>query len=556
MKLTPSCLLVFLAYSCATEPPRPAAWESVEGLAQRFAEQGNPGVAVAVTDRRGLVWQGAFGHADQAARLPVTPETLFEIGSITKGMTAVALMTLADEGKLDPEAPVSRYLPWLRLETPDDRPVLVRHLLTHTAALPPDRDDLPSSLYQALALAGARTEAPAGTRFRYSNTGYLVLGAIASALDGRPFPEVLERRVLRPLGMTTSAPAITAAVRPRLAVGYVPFYDDRPLPPGGRLAPAPWIPWDAGDGGVAATAGDLAAYARFLLRGGEGPTGRVLSEAAFARLTKGEIASPHRAGALYAFGINVSREGGHTVLYHSGGMIGYRAVLLADATAGVAAVVLTNGPANPLPLAEHALAAAKARAAGEPPPPLPAPVDPRRIATAADYAGTFRAPDGRALVFAANGELLDLVAAGKRWPLSLQGTDTFLTDHPGFALFPFVFGRQDGAVAEVAHGGDWYRTPAWRGPEGVAAPGSWRGYVGHYRTNNPWAPNFRVVLLQGELWSITPAGHRQRLAPMGEGRFRAADPDEVEDLAFSHPVDGRAQKVLLNGVAYFRDESP
>src|SRR5689334_22209782 len=119
--MKPAVLSLLLAAACLV--PLPAAPEKawrlpagggarLELLARRFLTQGNPAVAVAVTDRGGLLWQGAYGLADPAGGRPVTPATLFEIGSVTKGMTAVALLSLADEGKFDPEAPISRYLPW------------------------------------------------------------------------------------------------------------------------------------------------------------------------------------------------------------------------------------------------------------------------------------------------------------------------------------------------------------------------------------------------------------------------------------------------------------
>lgn len=198
--------------------------------------------------------------------------------------------------------------------------------------------------------------------------------------------------------------------------------------------------------------------------------------------------------------------------------------------------------------------ASRASRAASPPPRGGRPTP--RIERAAEYAGTFLAPGGRRLTFTAQGDRLELAAEGKGWPLSRQGTDIFLAEHPDFALFPFVFGRQNGAVVEVSHGGDGYRSPAWSGRETPTPPASWRGFTGHYRANNPWATNFRVVLLWGDLWRIAPSGGRQRLVPAGEGRFRAADPDEPEELVFSDAVNGRALKVLWNGMAYFRDETP
>ena len=93
-----------------------------------------PGVALAVTDREKLLRRATFGYADLASGRPIQPGSVFEIGSIGKSFTNIALMQLRDEGRLDLHAPVSRYLPWFEVQS-DYGPITTHHLMTHTSGL-------------------------------------------------------------------------------------------------------------------------------------------------------------------------------------------------------------------------------------------------------------------------------------------------------------------------------------------------------------------------------------------------------------------------------------
>src|SRR5207249_7175266 len=247
-----------------------------------------PGVSLAVTDRQKLLHVATYGVADLVARRPLTPDHLLEIGSITKSFTSIALLQLRDQGRFDPRAPVTTYLPWFKVQT-SFTPLTPHDLMTHTAALPRDRDDIPSSLYQAVALSDRVVGEAPGRHFRYSNIGYQVLNYMLEAIDGRPFAEIARARILEPLGMTHSAPALTHELRPRLAIGYMDLFDDRPAHPGHPLVEGTWVEYGAGDGCIAATPADLAAYVRMLLNRGAGPRGRILSEEGFGLLTQPAI---------------------------------------------------------------------------------------------------------------------------------------------------------------------------------------------------------------------------------------------------------------------------
>ena len=113
---------------------------------------------------------------------------------------ALSLMRLADRGIFDPDRPVSEYLPWFSVRSAFG-PITGHHLLTHSAGIPSNRDDITSSPYQAFALREQQTAREPGERFLYSNIGYPVLHVSAEELDGRPFERILTESILEPAGM-------------------------------------------------------------------------------------------------------------------------------------------------------------------------------------------------------------------------------------------------------------------------------------------------------------------------------------------------------------------
>ena len=109
------------------------AFEEIDRHVERYMSEVNmPGMVLGVTDRERLLWVASFGYADLAAGKPIEPGLMFEIGSIGKSFTNVALMQLHDEGRLDLQAPVSHYLPWFEVQS-DYGPITTHHLMTHTS---------------------------------------------------------------------------------------------------------------------------------------------------------------------------------------------------------------------------------------------------------------------------------------------------------------------------------------------------------------------------------------------------------------------------------------
>jgi len=132
-----------------------------QAIGHLMARDGTPGVALAVTDRDGLLFTREYGYADLGAKMPVRPETRFEFGSVGKTFTAVCLLQLAETGAIDLHAPVDRYLPWFAVQS--DYPAITPHdLLTHTSGLVSGNDFSPDARAQVWALRELGVSGPPG----------------------------------------------------------------------------------------------------------------------------------------------------------------------------------------------------------------------------------------------------------------------------------------------------------------------------------------------------------------------------------------------------------
>lgn len=534
-----------------------SAYERVdEFIAQQMRESRTPGMAVAFTSREGLLHVATYGFADIKMRTPVAPETLFEIGSISKSFTAIALLQLQQEGKLDVQQPVTKYLPWFQIQS-KFAPITIHHLLTHTAGIPRDRDDITSSAYQAFALRERATGYACGTKFAYSNIGYQVLGYLLEEIEKQPYAEIIRKRISEPLGMKSSVAAITHETRQRLAVGYVSWYDDRPAHSSHPLVEATWFEYGAGDGSIAATPADLVAYLRMLLNRGAGPHGRILSEASFRLLTQRAV--KRDGNTDYGYGIATQQVDGHMVISHGGGMVGYASILMGDLDDGLGVVVLVNGPGNSGRVAEFALKALRAALHRQELPEV-TPSTPRtQVKNAADYAGTYTSADGRKLVFVAEGERLFLLHGAEKIALERRGANHFYAHHPDFAMFQLEFGREKeqekdkpAKVLEVFHGSQWFANENYSGSHTFAVPDEWRAYPGHYRSYSPWLSNFRIVLRKDKLWLLLPGGGGKVLAPLEPRDFQIGEEETAERLRIDAVAGGRALRANLSGVDFFR----
>jgi CubicO group peptidase (beta-lactamase class C family) len=538
--------------------PNQAASLLTAFVEQQMRAANTPGVCVALTNRDQMLHLSTHGFADLGAGTPVASDNLFEIGSITKSFTAIALLQLQERGLVDIHAPVTRYLPWFHVPS-DYEPITLHHLLSHTAGIIMGTEFTTEARYEVWALRETQASAPPGTYFHYSNVGYKALGLILEEVLGQSYSEIIQERILDPLGMDDSEPAITHQTRKRLAAGYAPYYDDRPSQPGHPLVPATWLETGTADGSIAATAMDMAAYVRMLLNRGQGPRERILSEQSFQRMTQRLIAPPTEDEdfeGFYGYGLVIYVDEGHTIIGHDGGMVGYTASILADLDDGLGAVVLTNGPSEPAEIAFFALKLLRAATRDQALPPLPAAPEPRRVDNPSEFSGTYRMESGLLTIVMQN-EGLELVHNGEQVALVGRGKDRFYVPHPDFSRFLLRLGREEGRVVEALHGPDCYVREGYPEPTSFRLPAEWTAYPGHYRSHNPWGTNFRVISRKGSLYLVEPEGDEEALVPLGDGLFRVGeDGHSPERLRFDTILDGQALRANLSGCDYYRTFTP
>ena len=303
-----------------------------------------PGAAVAVL-QDGHVEAHGFGVTSRETCQPVTADTLFQIGSITKVFTATLVMRLVEEGKLDLDTPAVAYLPDLKLGDKDaQRTITLRHLLSHTSGLYGDRfDDYgmgDDALTKGIAeFHSLRQLTPPGELWTYSNTGFYLAGAIVERVTEQPFETAMTERLLRPLGLERSFFFAHEAIAFPVAVGH-----DQKKPEAApevvRRYPLPRVVNPAG--GIIATVGDLLRFAALHLCGGEVDGARLLSERSVRAMQEPQTAAANFADA-YGIGWSLHTVGDATVVGHGGSTNGFRARLALVPGTGLAIAMLTNG---------------------------------------------------------------------------------------------------------------------------------------------------------------------------------------------------------------------
>ncbi len=455
----------------------PAARDFVGGLLRQHSI---PGLALAAARDGDEIYAEGFGVREVGGGDPVTPDTIFGVASVTKGFTALAIMQLAEAGKLAVDDPVVRHLPAYR--TPDPaatRATTIHHFLTHTAGLPP----LPSRFFAlARATAGDPHAAPKpawvadhapldtaddllayiaeldftplgppGAHFSYSNEGFALLGAIIERVSGQPYAAYVQAHILDPLGMTRSTyDRATLLGMPDVATLHAAREGE-----GGREViaapqgsyPPIWYP----AGALNTSARDLLRYLELYRTGGISGDARLLSAAGIARMT-----APHTPGggprAAYGYGLGVFRDyHGLTIIQHGGGSKGISAQVLVAPVIGFTGVALANLAEMP---SDRAALAPLNGLLGQPVaaklseyPDAPAPPDqPQR------YGGTYRGGEGQAISVASVDGALVWTVAGKHPHARFVGDHAFVLATPTADLYARFLLRDDQPAWAIALG--------------------------------------------------------------------------------------------------------
>jgi len=292
-----------------------------------------PGAALAIIRDGQTVKTAAYGMASLEPRAPATPETAFEIGSVTKQFTAAAILLLAQEGKLSVDDNIPRHLKgapesWSR--------ITIRHLLTHTSGLKNytglDGFELARRMTQEQFIAQIAAWPPdfqPGEKWAYCNTGYNLLGYIIENVSGTSYRDFLERKIFAPLGMSATALRDPRAVLPSRAAGY------ETNRAGQFVSRNPDLTDVFSAGALVSTVGDLARWNAAL------NADVILTAASRAQMwtpvrLNGGTAHP------YGFGWFLEPWHGHADIGHSGSTSGFSASLQRFPEAGLAVILLTN----------------------------------------------------------------------------------------------------------------------------------------------------------------------------------------------------------------------
>ncbi|MFF3440643.1 serine hydrolase domain-containing protein [Streptosporangium sp. NPDC002721] len=299
-------------------------------LERTMESTGLPGMSVVVTQRGEIVHAGGYGHGPDGE--PVTERTPMRVASVSKSFTAMAVMTLVDDGGISLDEPVAGRLPEFRMADRRAAGITVRHLLNQTSGLSDTTVDI-GATQEATSLAGyvsalgtGTLAADPGTRWEYCNVNYDVAARLVEVVSGRSFGDYMRRRVFGPLGMTGSAVG-DRVVRP--SEGFNSLYGAwvaRPELPGFR---------DGGGGGVVTNAADMG---RWLI--GQTGHGKQL-------VTPESLRTMHTPSAARGYGMGWGEESvdGTRLLVHSGNLFTYTAVEAIAPDTGYGFAVMTNSAA-------------------------------------------------------------------------------------------------------------------------------------------------------------------------------------------------------------------
>ncbi len=318
--------------------------------------QHQPGVVIAVVHGSEIVWSRAFGVRDVESGAPMTTDTVFRMGSVSKLFTSTAILQLRDEGRLQLDDPLVRHLPWFEVHDRflDDPPITIRHLLTHTSGLAREAPmpywtdrEFPTLEQLRTMLPEQQNVYPTQTRYKYSNLGMALLGAVVAVASGEPYERYVSEHILEPLGMSSSWARYEelegdAGGRARLATGYLVSRADgfHPVAPETRsnaIGPAADYSSTAED-----MARFLAAHMAYQSTPADVPSrGRVLRGSTLREMQRVHwLSESWQSGR--GLGFSVYRQEGRTLAGHGGWVAGFRTQVAIDPEARLGVVVLTN----------------------------------------------------------------------------------------------------------------------------------------------------------------------------------------------------------------------
>jgi len=324
-----------------TDLPFPAPDTMVERLFRKITDGEKPGAAVLVAQNGKILYQHGFGYANIEKDIPVTPETKFRIGSITKQFTAAAILKLVEKGKMKLDDKLSKYIP----DFPRGDEVTIYHLLTHTSGFNCYTEDagFVERVTQPITTEELINEFKTydfdfepGTQWSYCNSGYFILGYLVEQVSGMSYPAFLKKTFFQPLGMKNTGVHVRGKTYKNEAFGY-----DAEDP--ANIKPSlDWnMAWAGGAGNLYSTVGDLFLWNEAVFNDKVLKPETLKAAHTPASLNNGEIAQSFTNGG-YGFGWAITEFRGEKEITHSGGLHGWLTNLSRIPKENLTVAVLTN----------------------------------------------------------------------------------------------------------------------------------------------------------------------------------------------------------------------
>ena len=527
--------------------------------------QGLPVVAIALVDDQEVVWSRGFGVVDSTTHGTATPSTVFRVGSVSKLFTDIAIMQLVEQGRVELDAPVTRYLPDFHPQNPWEQPITLRQLMSHQAGLvrePPvgsyfDSTSPPLSTTIA-SLNRTRLVYPPGKHTKYSNAAIATVGYVLERVTGTPFSKSLAKAVLEPLGMTASGFEPTPALTRELAPAEMWTLDGRAFKaPTFQLGIAP-------AGSMYTTVTDLSRFISALFAGGRGQNGQLLKAETITQMWTPQLArGDERSG--YGIGFGISTLDGHRRVGHDGAIYGFATTLqmLPDEKLGVVVVTTRDGANAAVDrIGEAALRAMLVARAGREGGVTIA----GSAATDADTSAAVTPARARLLV----GRYAPPTSPSRELELTHRGTGLAILP-PGGGGIPELRARGDTLViddrvfgsggrflpnadsATVIRTGDTFGDTLVRVDQGMPKPvqRDWRGLIGEY------GPDYDVLYIyerDGRLWALIEWFFPYPLTEVEKDVY-AFPPNGLYDgerIVFTRDREGRGTQATAAGVRFAR----
>lgn len=548
-----------VAIADVIDPPTydyaPAIEKLKAAVRYEVAEKDLPAFSISMVDRDQVVWADGFGFQDAEKKSPATAETVYRVGSISKLFTDIAVVQLAEEGKLDLDAPIQNYLPSFQPKNLFGVTQTLRQMMTHRSGLVRESPvgnyfdpDEPSLTETVASLNQTELVYEPDTKTKYSNAAIAVVGSVLEKQLDVSHPQRVRQSILDPLGMTNSSFVVTRDVAPKLATGWMWTYDDR------RFKAPEFLLGTGPAGNLYSNVIDLSKFLSCLFNDGRTVSGQILQPESLA-----EMISPRKdangKSVGYGLGFRISDIDGHTKVGHGGAVYGFSTQLgaLPQRKLGVAAASsldASNGVVSRL--ANFALRLMLATQDGEALPDYRS-----TIAIPADripnLLGTYREVDGKdegsrfTQISELNGRVM-MERGSFRHDLRAAADDgAIITDDVTGADTEVKRERKDRLrVGDLK----FERTPN-EPPQEI--PDRWRGLIGEYG----WDHNMLYILEDnGKLYALIEWFYRYPLKEVSENEFEFPDYGlyHGEGLKFTRTPDGRATEVNAAEVVFKRRE--